>query len=333
MKWFGIEQTVTRVRLYLFGIKVFSWRRGRWLSFRHTSIICYPKKFKPGPLPEIYDVHGDKMDIYYLRDNHYAHIPHGTPVPTRFLWDRFDYSLDTHFYANGSFFDLLGDPGRRFALFMEPETICPHDYRELRKHKPFAIENFLKIFTHSERILNEFPNAEFFPVAATPWRFGGGKQKSKNISVVSSEKTMCDLHKLRLEIARKCRDEKLADAYGTFTGTRCETADYLDNYRYCIMVENEISNYYFTERLTSCFATRTIPIYMGCPNIGKWFNTDGIVTMDSTDALQKLSLVLSRCNESDYAARLPAIEDNYNRVKEFTNVFDNLYEKIEKDRK
>ena len=37
-------------------------------------------------------------------------------------------------------------------------------------------------------------------------------------AIVSSDKTMCDLHNFRIELARFCRRENIADTFGTFDG-------------------------------------------------------------------------------------------------------------------
>ena len=39
------------------------------------------------------------------------------------------------------------------------------------------------------------------------------------------------------------------------------------------------SDLYFTEKLLDCFATGTIPVYLGAPDIDKHFNKDGIINL------------------------------------------------------
>ena len=321
--------------IYIMGAKVFSYLKKR-KEPASVSGKAYPKIYFPHYFPDIkifdrkpdiYNAAGEKMDIIFLRDNNFAHNPYGCGLSTsaKFIFDRFNIGLDTHVYTDGSFFDLMGSPKRRFALFMEPEVIKPRHYAELLKSKEYGINEFEKILTFNEKILNSFPNAVFFPIAANLWHDGGGKEKTKNISMVSTAKSMCDLHKVRLSMAWECKKKGLADTFGVFDGgPKCATADYLDNYRYSIMVENEISKYYFSERLTSCFATKTVPVYMGCTDIGKWFNTDGIIQITPKDA-DNLEEVLKICSVQDYQARAAAIEDNYNRSMAYHNIWDKMY--------
>ena len=48
--------------------------------------------------------------------------------------------------------------------------------------------------------------------------------------------------------------------------------------------ENGQYETYFTEKLLDCFATGTIPVYLGAPDIGNYFNKDGII--DLTDEFE-----------------------------------------------
>lgn len=99
----------------------------------------------------------------------------------------------------------------------------------------------------------------------------------------------------------------------------------LDTFRYSIVIENDISDYYFSERLTSCFASWTIPVYLGARKIADFFNPDGIMILPDTD-LEHAAQVIAQCTRENYEARLSAVLDNYNRVQEYVNMQDYLYE-------
>ena len=57
--------------------------------------------------------------------------------------------------------------------------------------------------------------------------------------------------------------------------------------------------FYFTEKLLDCFATGTIPVYLGAPDIGKVFNIDGIITLsDEFDISDEVYYIVSdKCTE------------------------------------
>ena len=62
----------------------------------------------------------------------------------------------------------------------------------------------------------------------------------------------------------------------------------------------------FSEKITDCFMTGTIPIYYGIDNIGDYFNTDGIIKLTDDFNIEDLSFEL-------YNSKLEAIKDNFDR--------------------
>ena len=135
------------------------------------------------------------------------------------------------------------------------------------------------------------------------------------------------MHIVRKNLAFKCKNEGLADTFGTFDGGAwVRPEDFLKNYRFHIAVENDITDYFFTEKITNCFAAQTIPIYIGAKKIDEFFNPDGIIQV-SLDSLDDIERILAQCTPEEYEQRLPAVLENYERVKEYKNSYDFLYEK------
>lgn len=328
--------------IYFLGKKIFSYNnREMHPDYRKSKIydrIYHPIYSLDNPItnakPEIYNSHGKKMDIFFLRDRHCAQFPYMNRSQY-FLWDRFNIGLDTHFYSHNTILETMGKPRRKFALFMESPAIVPRDYEIFTKNAGLEKE-FDAIFTMDERMLDSLPNAKFFIQCANIWigtEGGGGdlipnrySMKIKDISILSSAKQMCDLHKARIACAERCKRLNLADTFGTFDGGGfVKTNDTLEQYRYSIIFENDIRDFWFTEKITNCFATQTIPIYLGARKIDQFFNPDGIITITPDDALN-IEKVLKQCTPEEYERRLPAIIDNYNRVQEYRNMDDWLYE-------
>ena len=56
--------------------------------------------------------------------------------------------------------------------------------------------------------------------------------------------------------------------------------------------------------------------------IDKFFNPDGIIRINTKSDIDK---VLKMCTKEEYERRLPAVLDNYERVKEYTAPWDYLY--------
>jgi hypothetical protein len=88
----------------------------------------------------------------------------------------------------------------------------------------------------------------------------------------------------------------------------------LKEYMFSITIENHKHDYYFTEKLIDCFLTGTIPIYYGCPSIGNFFNSKGIIIIDS---LEDLISILPSLTIELYNNMKPYIEDNYKRAHQY----------------
>ena len=68
----------------------------------------------------------------------------------------------------------------------------------------------------------------------------------------------------------------------------------------------------------------TVPIYIGSPKIGEFFNLDGIIQI-SKDDVNNIDNIIKQCNQEDYERRVDAIKDNFERVKKFYCVEDWLF--------
>lgn len=269
------------------------------------------------------------METYFIKNRHSRHAPFGHEGKY-FFWDRYNYGLDTHFYGPEAMTGTLGKPVVKYGMLTESRTIVPKDYEVFHRNRGLE-KDFRYIFTYDDRILNEIENARFYPVAAGIWnsemREGRYREKDRDLSILSSDKVMCALHRFRLELARLCKREGLADTFGRFDGGGYveKVDETLNRYRFSMIIENDVSDYYFSERLTSCFAAQTVPVYLGARRIGDFFNTDGMILLGSAD-LEEAESLIAECTRERYEAMLPAVLDNYERVKEYVNMQDYLYE-------
>jgi hypothetical protein len=253
------------------------------------------------------------MELFFLRDIHGAHSVYSDSV--FFQWDRYNFGLDTHFYSHNAMLETMGKPKRKYGFLFESESVTPDDYLIFKRYH--GLENeFNLIFTYSDKILQTVKNARYLPYCIKPWYScpcpHQYQKKIKNVSIIASSKTWLPLHKFRNTVAMQCKTQTLCDVYGTFDGGRyCTIEEPFTDYRFSIVIENEITPYGFTEKITNCFAAMTIPVYLGATRIGKLFNPDGIVDFNINDDIEK---VIKKCTKEFYEERIPAIIDNYNAV-------------------
>lgn len=134
------------------------------------------------------------------------------------------------------------------------------------------------------------------------------------------------MHLFRQTVTKHFLNKGRVDVMGKAVGRFASCDEIFSPYRYNIALENDRYDYYFTEKIMNCFAAKTVPIYYGCPSIGDFFNLDGIIIVEepSIEAIEK---AIAKCSEQDYENRKDAIEDNFERVKEYLCVEDYLCEK------
>ena len=204
--------------------------------------------------------------------------------------------------------DKIAD--KSIAMLIEPRSIQPSVYEYMEKNG----NRFKYVFTHDSILLNSLDNAKLL-------LFGGvygsyTMPKNKNISMVSSFKEMCELHKIRIDLARRLEKYDKVDCYGTYDGgAYASTETIYGPYKYSIVIENYLDDNWFTEKICNAFASRTVPIYYGARNISKYFNSLGIIQLD--DPYVALDVVEHLDCNTDYLKRLPGIIANYELVKRF----------------
>lgn len=287
--------------------------------------------------PMIYDADGRRIHTCFIRDFHSCHAP--TYTGGRLMWDRYNFGLKHHFYTHLAMLETMGSPDYRYGALVETMGVCVSDYRLFDEHATLA-QDFDKIFTFSRRLLEKLPNAHFVPFCSNvrlDFRTRDCSQlvteglyatKTKDVSILSSNKTSCPLHVLRIETAKKLRRLALADAYGTFDDSLeyVRAYDTVAPYRFSVVFENSVEDYCFTEKLTNCLACQTIPIYIGPPSIGEFFNIDGIIQV-RPEEVDDIESILRMATPQYYNEHLSAVLDNYSRAKEYLRWQDFMFNK------
>ena len=149
--------------------------------------------------------------------------------------------------------------------------------------------------------------------------------KKKLISIIASEKRETEGHKLRHEIIDAIRKDPVVSKYVDVFGRGYNPVDYkleaLKDYRFSIVIENEKTPFWFTEKLIDCFMTGTVPIYWGITPI------KGCITFFNTaDLIRKLQSWIFELGWKKNLI-LPLVSDfQFNNALQFTCPEDWLYE-------
>ena len=145
---------------------------------------------------------------------------------------------------------------------------------------------------------------------------GGVYPKTKLVSMIASNKRMCSDHIYRQQMIAKFSGK--CDHFGRGYREIPNKIDGLKDYCFSIAMENGTYPNMVSEKITDCFMTGTIPIFYGINNIGDFFNTDGIITLDDNFNIEDLSFDL-------YNSKIEAVKENYKISKEMLVSEDYLY--------
>ena len=218
----------------------------------------------------------------------------------------------------------------------------PNEY--LNSTYNYILENYHKydlILTHNSDILR-LKNSRLYT-------FGGCwvkennflKKNSNSISFLVGGKTITTGHKLRHKIYYKNKNIKnnfdifissnfpinnMNNEFKYLEGTKDEL--FKEQYNFHLCIENSRQGYYFTEKIIDCFQTMTVPIYWGSPFIGKFFNKDGIIVLDTNNEDEIISILNSIDLQKFYNDNIDAIIENYHKSFEYKNIHNNYVKSI-----
>lgn len=226
------------------------------------------------------------------------------------------------FYTDRRILEAFNDDSDeiKYAWFLESKPIVPDLFQFLRNNLDTFLEKFEYIFVFEKELLKLSPKFKWVPAQGFWIREPKIYEKSKIISMITSNKVMCEGHKKRLEYVEKFKDQ--VDHFGNGFKWIDWKEEGLCDYMFSIAMENCEVPGYFTEKILDCFATGTIPVYLGDPTIGEHFNMDGIVTISDEFYI----------SDELYYSKMDAIKDNLERAKKMEVLEDYIWENYLKEK-
>jgi hypothetical protein len=91
--------------------------------------------------------------------------------------------------------------------------------------------------------------------------------------------------------------------------------------QFSIAIENVRQRHYFSEKLLDCFLTKTIPIYIGCPNIGDYFDTRGMFIAQNP---QEIMDILKSITPDIYKKMKTYAEINLKKAQDIVKLKENI---------
>jgi hypothetical protein len=226
---------------------------------------------------------------------------------------------DHTFYIDASIRNGLNvECDHKYAWLVESRDIIPGAIEFVKKNHKLISENYEILFTHVKEIYDLEENFHYIPPHGFWVEEPKIYEKSKLVSMVSSNKNMTVGHKNRLQWVNKLRGK--LDLFGRGFKTFDKKEDVLADYMFSVTIENDSYPTYWSEKILDCFACGTIPIYIGSPDIGDHFNMDGIIMLDDNFDLSTLTPEL-------YNSKMEAIKDNFDRTMKLEVIEDIIYKK------
>lgn len=228
-----------------------------------------------------------------------------------------DLSADETVYVDQYIFNAMNDniPGTKYGWLLESKALSYQKsiVDEIKRNKNEYFEVFKYIFTHDKELLLLDSRFKWCPAQGFWIKDCKIHQKSKMISFITSNKNFTEGHKKRLEWVKMIGDQ--VDIYGRGFNEIDNKEQGLCDYMFSVVVENGFYESYFTEKILDCFATGTIPVYMGSEDICNYFNCDGIIKLSEQFDI----------SEEIYYNKIDAIKENFKKVKQYEILEDFIY--------
>jgi hypothetical protein len=250
--------------------------------------------------------------------------------PQNFEWIFNQYPLDNLpvVYFDLAIFQNIDDvyDGPKYGWLGESSEIISNLILATTKNIDILKLKYKNIFTNDYRIINLDPI--FFrynpPASNMPWiKTYSVFEKSKLCSYITSFKQFTSGHNKRIELFEKLKNNpKFKDhIFGRNYNFIPDKLDGLKDYMFSIVIENSIYPKYYTEKITDCFATGTVPIYYGDRSIGEDFDLNGIIFIEDLESFDLLTREL-------YFSMLPSINNNFKNLQKLKTADDFIYESI-----
>jgi hypothetical protein len=224
-----------------------------------------------------------------------------------------------------SFDNLTTDPSADYKVLVqiEPPTIM-NLVNQIPQHK----DKFDLILAWHPTVLSKCENSELFPFGSC-WIDEGDRglhEKTKTLSIISSNKRQTAGHRLRHEIINSRLTN--IDVFGRGYRPIDNKITGLKDYMFSLIIENDNTENWFTEKIIDCLVTGTVPVYWGCNNIGDYFNTNGFIQFKNMEEFKK---IIPNLTKETYVNMVPFIEENYRLCLNYVDFWGRLSDIIKKN--
>lgn len=151
--------------------------------------------------------------------------------------------------------------------------------------------------------------------------------KTDRVSVITSLKSQWPGHRRRLAFLDRLRTHPVSQFIDFFGGHHRPVADKLEalvDYKYHLVLENDIVEDWWTEKLADPLLAWCLPIYHGCPNIHAYMPRGSYLAIDIADFEATVRTIEDAVKSDAYSKALGNIETARQRVLNDYNIFNLL---------
>jgi hypothetical protein len=248
----------------------------------------------------------------------FQHVPSTSTFEPKYIeWVKGKQTSDISVYCDFSVKGTINPRTKNYGWLVESKTINKGLYEWCKSNAELLKSKFITVFTHDLELSKS--NDIFTLTQCSGKSFlesGEVYPKNKLVSMIASNKRFCTEHQYRQQIIKKFSNK--CDHFGRGFKYIEDKSDGLRDYCFSITMENATYSNMFTEKITDCFMTGTIPIYYGIKNIVYFFNSDGIITLTEDFRIEDLSFDL-------YNSKIEAVKENFRLANELLTAEDYLY--------
>lgn len=205
---------------------------------------------------------------------------------------------------------------KKFGWMLESRSVVSGLYEYVLRNYEQLKEKSEFIITHHSDLVQKDPTFfKWAPAYGTYIDDIKQTDKTKLISMITSRKMFTSNHIKRINFAEKNIDK--IDVFGRGFKEINKKESALEDYCFSVAIENDSYNGYITEKILDCFATATIPIYEGAKDVGKYFDSSGIIDFQDFN-YEDLSFEL-------YYSKKEHILNNLEMVKKYSILDDWIY--------
>lgn len=275
-----------------------------------------------------------------LIDRAFAHLPAPAgacgKIPAHIEWVRniVNYEGITVFTDQMIDESIINNFGGKYkiAWLLEPSHVQPSIYKKIVELEG----KFDEIWTFDTSLLKRNPKKYKMHISIGSWsrvdlRQLNNHNKRIPISMIFSNKTQTPGHKERHRVYRAIQDGPYRDRIlcaGSGTGTHIsdkKREEIMLDSLFTIVIENATMDNFFTEKLVDPLLLKTIPVYLGCSNVGKYIEKSGIISFAGSSDINNVLEKIVQSPLGLYDKMSSSVEKNFLLAKEYEIPEDWIY--------